>query len=42
MIDKTVAVRTQGGKDLGVMSQQAFADHLQAEIASRGHGILED
>ena len=42
MIDKTVAVRTQGGEDLGVMSQQAFADHLLADIASRGHVILED
>jgi len=42
MTDKTVAVRTQGGEDLGAMSQQAFADRLLADIASRGHVILED
>jgi len=42
MTDKTVAVRTQGGEDLGVMSQQAFADRLLTDIASRGHVILED
>jgi threonyl-tRNA synthetase len=42
MTDKTVAVRTQGGEDLGVMSQQAFADLLLADIASRGRVILED
>jgi len=42
MTDKTVAVRTQGGEDLGVMSQQTLADHLLGEIASRGRVILED
>jgi threonyl-tRNA synthetase len=42
MIDKTVAVRTLGGEDLGVMSQQAFLDRLLADIAGRGHVILED
>ena len=40
--DKTVAVRTLSGEDLGVMSQQTFADNLLREIASRGRVILED
>lgn len=38
----TVAVRTRGGKDLGSMSVQDFADRLAAEIASRGRTTLED
>jgi threonyl-tRNA synthetase len=37
----TVAVRTRGGKDLGVMTVEAFTAHLNAEIASRGLTILE-
>ena len=42
MTDRTVAVRTQGGEDLGVMSQQTLADRLLREIASRGRVILEE
>ncbi len=38
----TVAVRTQSGKDLGVMSLDQCANRFQTEIASRGHAILED
>ena len=38
----TVAVRTQSGKDLGVMSLDQCANRFQTEIASRGHTILED
>ena len=37
----SVAVRTRSGKDLGVMSVQAFSDYLSADIASRGRTILE-
>ncbi len=37
----TVAVRTRSGKDLGVMTVEAFTAHLDAEIASRGLTILE-
>jgi len=42
MTDNTVAVRTLGGEDLGVMSQHALADRLLQDIASRGRAILED
>jgi len=41
MTDNSVAVRTLGGEDLGAMSQQALADRLLREIASRGRAILE-
>jgi threonyl-tRNA synthetase len=41
MTDKSVAVRTLGGEDLGVMTQQTLADRLLQEIASRGRAILE-
>ena len=37
----SVAVRTRGGKDLGVMSVETFSERLAAEIASRGRTILE-
>ena len=37
----TVAVRTRSGKDLGILSLQAFAEGLSAEIASHGQTILE-
>jgi len=37
----SVAVRTRSGKDLGVMSVEAFIEHLSAETASRGRTILE-
>jgi threonyl-tRNA synthetase len=40
--NRTVAVRTRGGEDLGTMSLEAFAGHLTAEIASRGRTVLED
>jgi len=40
--NRTVAVRTRGGEDLGTMSLEAFAEHLNAEIASRGRTVLED
>ncbi|WJW76729.1 threonine--tRNA ligase [Thiohalobacter sp. IOR34] len=38
----TVAVRTRGGEDLGVMPVGDFADRLAAEIASHGRTVLED
>ena len=38
----SVAVRTRGGKDLGVMTADTFAERLAAEIASRGRTVLED
>ncbi len=31
-----VAVRTRDGQDLGTMSLEAFADHLQADVARFG------
>ncbi len=40
--NRTVAVRTRGGEDLGTMSMEAFAERLTAEIASRGRTVLED
>jgi threonyl-tRNA synthetase len=38
----TLAVRTRGGKDLGSMTAAAFAERLQAELASRGPTVMED
>ncbi len=38
----TVAVRTRGGEDLGVMTLEAFEDHLKRDIATRGHVVLEE
>jgi threonyl-tRNA synthetase len=38
---KTVAVRTRDGKDLGVMTVEALARSLEAEIASRGRVVME-
>ncbi|MDO9372750.1 MAG: threonine--tRNA ligase [Gammaproteobacteria bacterium] len=38
----TVAVRTRSGKDLGVMSLQAFTDRIKSDIARRGLAVLED
>ena len=32
----TVAVRTREGKDLGSMSLEGFASHLESEVARRG------
>ena len=40
--NKTVAVRTRSGEDLGGMSLDAFMTHLQQAIAYRGRTILED
>ncbi|MFO7592647.1 MAG: threonine--tRNA ligase [Pseudomonadota bacterium] len=40
--NRTVAVRTRGGEDLGSMPLEAFAERLNAEIASRGRTVLED
>ncbi len=39
--NRTVAVRTRGGKDLGSMSIDEFAERLADEIASRGRNVLE-
>ncbi len=38
----TVAVRSRRGEDLGALTPTAFAEHLSAEIASRGRRRLED
>ena len=45
--DKEVAanllsVRTRGGKDLGTMSPETFAERLRIELESRGRRTLED
>ncbi|MDH5784947.1 MAG: threonine--tRNA ligase [Chromatiales bacterium] len=41
--ERTVAVRTRTGEDLGSMTMEAFADLLNSEIASRGRKpVLED
>jgi threonyl-tRNA synthetase len=45
--DKEVAanllsVRTRGGKDLGTMSLESFAERLRVELESRGRRTLED
>jgi len=37
-----VAVRTRSGEDLGGMPLQAFIDHINADIASRGRIVLEE
>ena len=37
-----LAVRTRGGKDLGVMSVVTFLERLQVELSSRGRRTLED
>ncbi len=31
-----VAVRARGGKDLGVMTLEAFSERLQADLSSKG------
>ncbi|MDP6675264.1 MAG: threonine--tRNA ligase [Gammaproteobacteria bacterium] len=38
----TVAVRTREGKDLGSLSIDEFARHLNTDVAGRGQTILED
>ena len=40
--NRTVAVRTRNGKDLGSMTLSAFMEGLSTEIASRGRTVLED
>ena len=42
MGDGTVAVRTGGGEDLGVMPVKAFVTRLREEAVQRGQIILED
>ena len=37
-----VAVRTRGGEDLGSMSVTSFLELIDADIASRGHIVLEE
>jgi threonyl-tRNA synthetase len=39
--NRTVAVRTRSGKDLGSMTLSAFMEGLSKEIASRGRTVLE-
>ncbi|MFT6201567.1 MAG: threonyl-tRNA synthetase, partial [Candidatus Endobugula sp.] len=34
--NKTIAVRTRTGEDLGVMTVEAFEAHLQSDVASKG------
>jgi threonyl-tRNA synthetase len=36
-----LAVRTRGGKDLGTMSPETFAERLRAELDSRGRASME-
>jgi len=40
--EKTVAVRTRSGEDLGSMSLEAFVEKLAADVASRGLTVLEE
>jgi len=40
--EKTVAVRTRGGEDLGSMTLAAFAERLANEIANHGQTALEE
>ncbi len=40
--DKTIAVRTRGGEDLGSMTLAAFADRLAEEIANHGQTAVEE
>jgi threonyl-tRNA synthetase len=37
-----LSVRSRGGKDLGTMSPQTFAERLRIELESRGRSKLED
>jgi threonyl-tRNA synthetase len=38
----SLSVRTRGGKDLGTMSLEAFAERFRTELESRGRRNLED
>jgi threonyl-tRNA synthetase len=40
--NRTVAVRTRSGEDLGVMDLDALVEHVSAEIARRGRIALEE
>ncbi len=40
--DRTVAVRTRAGKDLGSMPVEAFSDLLQGQVGLRGRSALEE
>lgn len=40
--NRSVAVRTRNGEDLGAMSIAQFAERLGSEIAQRGAGVQED
>ena len=40
--NRTVAVRTRSGEDLGVMDLDALVEHISADIARRGRIALED
>jgi len=40
--NRTVAVRTRSGKDLGTMNLDRFIEGLSGEIASHGQRVLED
>jgi threonyl-tRNA synthetase len=40
--DTTVAVRTRDGKDLGVMTLEAFTQSLDRDLARRGRAVTED
>jgi threonyl-tRNA synthetase len=42
MENHTVAVRAHSGEDLGEMSLADFSEKVRAEIAQRGHVVLED
>jgi threonyl-tRNA synthetase len=37
----TVAVRTRGGKDLGIMNLPALVEHLHTDITQRGRFVVE-
>ena len=39
--NRTVAVRTRNGADLGAMPLEAFAEKLREEVASHGRVVLE-
>jgi threonyl-tRNA synthetase len=40
--DRTVAVRTRAGEDLGSLGLEALGQRLTEEIASRGRSVLEE
>jgi threonyl-tRNA synthetase len=41
VVASTVAVRTRGGKDLGIMNLPTLAEHLTTDIAQRGRFVVE-